>query len=431
MLFFWWLLRSQAIFFILLAFICLFFGIGSSFFPLQEEVLSLEKTTVSFTAEPSENSLTALFLRLPSSSPVVQLPDLKKYLQFLGKNERPDTTESSCYFHFSLIGDKEVLSIKKGHKAYLAFQRERAADRFQFSPSNQKTSLFFTCEDAQEGVQVQVSFESDIGLKIMEDDKSKKFTLKQQPHLRPIQGEWSVGAVRIDPSYLSKVKARWYGRDQFFEDLGGEDFAHLVGKERISLDGGEKPYFLYASEGEYFVYEKDLWIPGSAASQSEQSPLLEVKAIDDRLMHFVLWDAFGKRQQPLTMIKHPMPQPVREISQEFHFSGAKTKRQFIFDVQEKKMTLILGDWLLHTTELGWMKIDTPALLDQYIEGSIQGDLLVLGEVGKADEQKVLFGRLYSPCRTQKQEVRLPIVKEEMVFGNNEKTKYAKPFPSKL
>jgi hypothetical protein len=419
MVLFWWLLRGQSILFVLLSLFCLFWGTAVPFFSSSAEVPLIKTWDEKTELEPLDSVFSSPFLRLPSSMPIVQLPDLKKYLQFLGRNERPDTTESAAYFHFSLIGDKETLSIKEGEKGYLAFQREKNVDRFQFSPSNQKTSLYFTCQGAADGVQICVSFESDIGMQVKEDDKSKQFILRQQPHLRASYGEWSIGGVRVDPSYLAKIKAKWYGKDLFFEDLGGEEFSSLAGKERILVEGGEKPYALYAKEGDFFLYapEKQRWLPAGEVEKSEECPLLEVKTVDDRLMHFILWDLCGKRQQLVTMIKHPTSQPMRDISQEFHFSGAKTKKQFVFDIQEKKVTLTVGDWLLYTKDLGWIKIDTPELLSDYIEGKVQGDLLVLSEVGKFEEQKVLLGTLYSPCRSQKQEVHLPIVKEEIVFGN--------------
>jgi hypothetical protein len=85
--------------------------------------------------------------------------------------------------------------------------------------------------------------------------------------------------------------------------------------------------------------------------------------------------------------------------------GARTRSQYVFEIDNERMLLRPQDWLL-LTEGGWKKLSTPKEIDDYVERRVTGTLFVFDSIGKKDEKQVIKGTVYNPMRTESYPVEL-------------------------
>lgn len=103
-----------------------------------------------------------------------------------------------------------------------------------------------------------------------------------------------------------------------------------------------------------------------------------------------------------------------DIQQEFKFIGARTRSQYVFEVDSEKMLLSPSDWLIMTDE-GWRKITTIEEIDDYVERRLTGTLFVFEGIERNGESQVMKGLLYNPARTAVQNIEMPVQKEGLVY----------------
>lgn len=71
-----------------------------------------------------------------------QLPDLKRFLIYYGKNGRPDATAEKPLMHFAFTGNKVISSVTPGERLYILYDRKLNPPQYVFSPGNAETSLW-------------------------------------------------------------------------------------------------------------------------------------------------------------------------------------------------------------------------------------------------------------------------------------------------
>lgn len=357
-------------------------------------------------AEEAYHAIGEPILSLKKSSVSLQLPDLRQQLIYYGKNGRPDALEGSTMLNFGLPGSKAAASIPPVEKLYLAYDRSQKPAKFIFSPNNEKSSLWIEATPKGSEVNIQVKMINESGKIIQTPQSNASFSLKEKDQTR-LGKPWDIGKWRVDATLLSRQKARWFGQDIFLETHGGEEYAFAIGKERIDFTEEENPYSVFVKEGDAMIWCDNRWKEAVPGESTTRFPLLVVKKISDRVMNLELWDVEGKSKVNLNLLKSADLKVPTGIQQNFKFVGAKTRSQFIFEINKERTTLKPKDWLL-LSKKGWIKLTTPEQIDEYVNRKITGPLFVFDGVIKKGDQQIISGTIYNASRTEMQPMELPV-----------------------
>lgn len=110
----------------------------------------------------------------------------------------------------------------------------------------------------------------------------------------------------------------------------------------------------------------------------------------------------------LNLLKTSEQWKPQSVQQDFKFLAARTRTQFVFEVNKERMLMRPQDWLL-MTETGWQKLSTEQEIDDYVTRKITGPLFVFdGIVKKEDNKQVLVGTLFNASRSEMQTVEIEV-----------------------
>jgi hypothetical protein len=337
----------------------------------------------------------------------LQLPDLKRYLIYYGKNGRPDALAEKPLLHFAFTGNKVISSVIPGERLYVSYDRKLNPPQYIFSLGNTESSLWIEATAEDNEAHVKVAMKGEHGEIIREPENNASFNLPEKEYVRFGGTPWEIGKNRVDATLLARQKARWYGPDVFLGKHGGKEYADKIGKQRVDFGEGEEIYSLYVGLNDALVWDKDRWKVVKPGTESLGKPLLVVKKIEERLMSLELWDPEGKGKITLNLLKSSETQVPSSIQQNFKFVGARTRSQFVFEIGGERMLLSPHDWLLSTKD-GWIKLKTPEEIDQYVERKTTGALFVFDGVERKEDHMSLMGTLYNASRTDMQPVEIPL-----------------------
>lgn len=337
----------------------------------------------------------------------LQLPDLRRYLLYYGKNGRPDANMENSFMHFAFTGNKTPFSVKTGEKIYLFYDRSLTPSQYILSPGNQESSLWFQVQTIGNQVQVSVSMRDENGQIIETPPDHHRFVVQEKEFAKHGGPAWELNGQKVDGTLLARQKARWYGTDKFMERHGGEEYASLQGKQRIDFGDGENLYSAYVSIGDTLAWSDGRWRAVQPGKDSLGKPLLILKRVDERLINFELWDPEGNGKLILNLIKSNESWQPQNIQQQFKFVGARTRSQFIFELNKDRLLLSPHDWLLMTPE-GWIKLTTPEDIDGYVERKTIGPLFVFDGIVRKEDRQVLTGTIFNTSRSDMFTVELPV-----------------------
>lgn len=411
---------------ILLAIILLALGIGfiwirqpAAIATVNESIQRKELPSGSFRQKSDAYlAIGAPALALQSAPPSLQLPDLRQQLIYYGKNGRPDAKSDRAGLHFSFnvpntpntpISQKTIASVMPGERLYLIYDRKSHPARYAFSPKNQPTSLWVEAA-AQEGneVLIKVCMCNDQGDVVAEPEAHAQFKLSEKEFMRYAGISWELGSWKVDGTLLARQRAKWFGLDRFLEKHGGDEYKELCGKSRVDFGEGEEIYSVFVGIGDCLIWDQNRWKVVQPGDESLAHPLLVVKKADERLMTCELWDVEGKGKVLLNLIKTSEPWATHQtqtIQQFFKFVGARTRTQYVFEVNEDRMVISPSDWLLLTQE-GWKKLTTPEDIDDYVKRKTSGILFIFEGLTRKDDKQMMVGTLYNASRTDSQEIEL-------------------------
>lgn len=337
----------------------------------------------------------------------LQLPDLKSQLLFLGKNGRPDAIKEQPVLHFGLVNNPNTSSVPAGQPLYLTYDKTRSPNQYVFSPSNSETPLWFIATSQGNEVTVQVSMRNENGEILREPHSNAQFNLIEKDANRPGGKLWEMGKWRVDGSLLARQKARWVGQDKFLERHGGNEYSSFQGKHRIDFADEEETYSVYVGLNDSLIWHNGKWKSIQSGEETLGYPLMIVKKIDERLMNFELWDVGGRGKIPLTLIKINEMWMPQNLQDKFTFLGARTRSQYIFEIEGERMLLSPKDWLLQSPE-GWIKLSTPQQIDDFVDRKLTGLLFVFDGVQRKEGRQVLKGVIFNTTRTDMQEVEIVV-----------------------
>jgi len=360
-------------------------------------------------ALPKENyaAIDEPLLSLQFAPMSMQLPELKRYLIYYGKNGRPDAVAEKPLLHFAFTGNKTISSVVPGERLYVSYDRKLNPPQYVFSPGNAETSLWLEATAEGNEAHVKATMKGENGETIHEPEANANFNLPEKEYVRFGGTPWEIGKNRVDATLLARQKARWYGPDVFLGKHGGKEYADKIGKQRIDFGEGEDVYSVYVGINDSLVWVNDQWKAVKPGAESLGKPLLVIKKIEDRLMNVELWDPEGKGKITLNLLKSSEVQAHSNIQQNFKFVGARTRTQFVFEIDGERMLLSPHDWLLSTKE-GWVKLQTSEEIDNYVDRKISGALFIFDGIERKDDHMSLTGTLFNPSRTDMQTVEIPL-----------------------
>lgn len=351
-------------------------------------------------------------LSLEFVPPRMQLPDLRQKLNYYGQNSRPDANKDSSMMHFNT--GNQTVSVAPSQPLYLQYDKSGNAGSYRFSPNNKKTSLWIEAVPEEKEASVLVRMIDENGEIVASPYEYESFQLKEKEFTRFGGKPWEIGKWRVDGTLLARQRAKWYGVDKFLERHGGEEFEDISGKNRIDFSDDEIPYSVFVNEGSTLIWNGERWAGVEPGDNSKGYPLLVVKKVDERLMNLELWDVEGKKKIALNLLKSMENWVPQNLQQDFKFLGARTRSQFVFEVDDEKMLLSPHDWLLLTDE-GWKKLNTLDEIDDYVDLKDKGTLFVFDGVMRVGDQQVLKGAMYNSTRTKVHDIDLPVQKDGLVY----------------
>ncbi len=355
--------------------------------------------------EEAYHSVGAPFLELQYSPASLQLPDLRKRLIYHGKNGRPDAHEENTFLHFDILGCKHPVSIPPGTPLYIRYDGNAKTTPYTFSPDNEETVLWLEAEPQTTGAIVTLKMLDEKGQLVQEPTKHAEFTLQEKEFNRFGAAPWQLGKWRVDGSLFARQRARWYGKDLFLEEHGGEEFSDAIGKNRVDFGEGEETYSVFLGEGDVLVWENDRWNQAEIGETTQGKPLLVINKVEDRLMNGDLWDQEGKSKIGINLIRSMEAWVPKNIQKQFKFVAAKTRTQFAFVINKERMVLSPDDWLLQTSQ-GWKKLESIEDIDQYVSRKLSGVLFVFEGCCVEEGKQTLRGMMYNSSRTEAQEIEI-------------------------
>lgn len=348
---------------------------------------------------------------LAYTPPTMQVPDLRQQLVFHGKNGRPDAQLDRTLIHFGFRTGQGIFSVRPGEKIYLQYLPKPSTTPYALSPNNQETSLWIETALADNEATIKVFMKNEKGELIQEPNSHCTFNLQEKEAQKGTAATWQIDNLRVDGTLLARQHARWYGKDPFLENHGGDEFNEVSGKQRIDFGKDDEIYSVFAAVGDCLIWDGEKWTQIKPGEESLKHPLLVLKKVEDRLMTFELWDVEGKGKIALNLLKSTeawSSHGAENLQRIFKFVGARKKSQFIFEINNERLLLSPNDWLL-CTEDGWKKLSDAKEIDEYVTRKTTGVLFVFEGITRKDGGQVLIGELYNATRSEMLPVELSIL----------------------
>jgi hypothetical protein len=347
-------------------------------------------------------------IKLAFSPLNVQLPDLRRHLTYYGKNGRPDAIENQPALFFAFSGNKMPTPLFPGERLYLYYDKSQTPHQYVFSYNNAPTPIWMEASAQGNQALVKVFMLGENGQVIREPTAYADFTLPEKEYIRFGGGAaWELGKWRVDGTLLARQKARWVGPDKFLEKHGGEEYKELANKQRIDFGEGQDTYSIYVGMGDCLVWNNDRWQSIKVGEGSLKHTLMCVKKIDERVMNLELWDIDGKGKISLNLVKAAESWLPQNLEQSFKFVGARTRSQFVFEINHERVILRPHDWLV-LSDSGWKKLTTPQQIDDYVDRKTIGPLFVFDQGERKEDRQVILGTFFNAARTEMASVELSL-----------------------
>lgn len=376
-------------------------------FPLEESTVRKLNIPKGSFAKPAQyyDAIKEPVFSLKFAPLSLQLPDLRRQLNYFGRNGRPDAKDESPVLYFAFGANKVPLPILPGQRYYLVY--DKSQKQYAFSPDNAETPLWIEVTLHGNQVAVKVRMKGDNGQVISEPASNADFALAEKEYARNGGTSWELGKWRVDGTLLARQKAKWYGIDRFLEKHGGEEFKGYEHKQRIDFGEPDEIYSVYVGPEDCMIWKEGRWQVFKPGKETLGYPLLCVKKVDERIINLELWDVEGKSKIILNLLKTNEAWLPQNLMQGFKFMGARTRSQFVFEINKERMLLRPQDWLV-LTDKGWQKLVTPEEIDNYVARKIVGPLFVFDGIGKKDDRQVILGTLFNAARTEMAPIELPL-----------------------
>lgn len=345
------------------------------------------------------------------------VPDLRTTLIACGISRRPDMPIEKTALHLSTRGTMVLKNVFPKEKVYLKCEGRGGGRRFMFSDDSKPTALWIEPEMNGMQVAVRVKMKNTKGKIISSPDELAYFTLQDFPYQQTAQQQQSnveLDGIKIDPTYFTQEKTNWLGTDLFLEKFGGEEYEFCKGRERIEFGDSDQRYSVFLEEGDGLIYHDGVWQNVELGPDSRGKPLLFLRKVAPDLMIFDLWDKKGKNKLSLDLRKQNVPSTLTTL--DIKLLGARSRKEWIATINGQRVVIALDDWLIvnpDTSGSNGVKIEKITKIEQiedYIDGRLKGELIVLEGMGKVNNQMCLKATQFSTTRTESQPLSIMLYK---------------------
>lgn len=392
------LLIGAGVLFLLSAGVVSLFRVGDIAVPLIQEKKHLLPESSFSQNKQNYDDVNGKLLTLKYVAPSMQLPDLKRLLIYYGPNGRPDLHKLTSAVYVGLTNLPGQAATAPGEKLYLLYDRKSQPPTYVFSPKNAETSLWIEVKPNDRQAMVNVFMKNEKGDIVQEPADNAQFPLEIREFVRQTPLGWEIGKIRVDGTLLARQKARWLGQDQFLLRHGGEEMAPLAKKQRVDFGEGNDAYTVYVGEDDVMVWNNNRWEVVEPGDKSLGKPLLVVSKVADRIITFDLWNPDGSSKTVLNLLKSLDKWTPQQIQQVIKFIGARTRSQYVFELDKSRMVLSPKDWIVKT-EKGWKKLESAQDIDDYLDGKISGPMFVFDGLVTKEQKQYVTGAILSPSRT--------------------------------
>jgi hypothetical protein len=197
---------------------------------------------------------------------------------------------------------------------------------------------------------------------------------------------------------LQKSQCRWFGPDLFL--LNHSDPQNVKQMQRLEIisHGKQKVYYIGPEDG---LIQKDKeWTVHHLGEKTRRYPLFIVEKFDEEKLSLLAWSSDGMTCYPVNINKQQEVWRPYELQDQLRLINARSKDQVLMQIGNQRWNLKIFDWMMHSQQ-GWQKITSSQVVDQYVAGQIQAELLIFKDL-KIDPQGQVtaYFTLYSPYRSQ-------------------------------
>lgn len=338
-----------------------------------------------------------------------KIPDLRTLILYHGTNRRPDSPADSLKILFSFRGNPTIYTARPKEILYINYDTRSGPPKWKVEQNEKGSksllSLSFAPQDTNCIVSVQFSLPEGQTAAIDSPHELKEFSLPITP-LPTTQMEiqkWRIHNQSVDTLLLDKQGAMWYGKDMLMESLGDPDWQYQQERERVQFNNGLDAYVLWVKAGDTYIFEDDLWVPQEVGELTRGKTLLVAESVQDNAILWTLWNEDGSLHIPLQLAKKPNPLALKTGSTlpcDIKIVGTKSRNKWTSEINGIRTVIGLHDWLIFPMDSKEpIMVDSPTVLEEYIQGRIPGWLLTFQGVKRTPNDQLLTGLLFDPMRS--------------------------------
>lgn len=310
--------------------------------------------------------------------------EFRAFVDCVGVNARPDLDKPLVVWRWSSSGKN--FEIAQGEILYI---HPESLAKATPATKDSATVGFLMKRAFHEASQMVVELEI---LKRKGDHFESVETFKL---VRPLSG--APGDTTL--SVLKRMQVKWYGPDEFLMEHGdaGEDWKSI---QRLEFMTAGKAEMVVLLPGQALVKQKQSMISQNLGTLTQGMPIWVVEDVEPSGLRFRAWSLSGLYSETMVLPRQSEQWSSKNLQDQISLSGVRSSQQISIRIQDQRWNLQLNDWMLHLPS-GWIKITHPKQVDEYVEGRLVGELLILRAIEYDGDGYRAKLRLYSPLRSQK------------------------------
>src|SRR3990167_1313131 len=331
------------------------------------------------------------------------LPDFQKEIQFIHKSSRPDVSLDERILQIGLKKSKETINIISGQKAFLSY----AADK-GLKQSDEVTPLWIKPFITKEG---QIMLE--LGLRLFGSNREKILDEKRDiaVDLFVEKDGRGINSTESHPQFgqaVSELQAcKWLGKDYLFGAYGGEEYAKLGIHEHLECTDSFGNQVLYVKEGDTLIWEEGKWKTAALGEETKNHYLAYLKTVSSNKMDWQVWDEVGLECRVVSLQREKTENLPLSVQEFLTGLRHRTSQRVSCRINNKATILKKGDWVHHTSS-GWHIVKSLKEIEDILQFRVRGELFIFDGIEKKSGKSIFLGTLFSPMRTQMQNLKIPM-----------------------
>jgi hypothetical protein len=329
------------------------------------------------------------------------LPDLKKEIQFLGKNTRPDRTIYDLLIHFELGRRKQSLKVISGQKLYLSYKEE---DESRLELCSEPTPLWmmpYLSETGETFVEIGVHLLKGRNQGSLEERRVFEIEDLLQKERTDLK----------DPGFETALmfleKGKLWAPDALFQVYGGREYQLLKDHQRIEFEYEKGPVVVHVEKGKALIWKEGIWSPCKIGKESRGFPLAWVKQVLAQEIEWDVWNREGLEKRTVKIKKEPVYPLKFRMEEMFSRIRQRTASRISCRIENKATILKAGDWIFHTPS-GWRVLKSFQEIEDVLNFQVKGNLFVFDGIEKGENGSVFSGTFFDPMRTESTHVTIPM-----------------------